>query len=95
MSWAEIDLRAIRSNLAGIKSLLAPSTRLMAVVKANAYGHGMLEVARVCLAEGATYLGVANPHEALTLREAGHQSPDLGAGLYAGGQCGLHGGERH
>ncbi|MCX5779238.1 MAG: alanine racemase [Firmicutes bacterium] len=71
LSWAEIDLGAIRSNLAGIRSLLAPSTRLMAIVKANAYGHGMLEVARVCLAAGATYLGVANPHEALTLREEG------------------------
>ena len=69
MSWAEIDLRAIRSNVAGIKRLLTPTTRLMAVVKANAYGHGMLEVARVCLEEGATYLGVASPREALTLRE--------------------------
>jgi alanine racemase len=71
MSWAEIDLRAIRSNLAGIRRLLAPSTRLMAIVKANAYGHGMLEVARVCLEEGATYLGVANPQEALILRAEG------------------------
>jgi alanine racemase len=70
MSWAEIDLRAIRSNLAGIRGLLTPTTQLMAVVKANAYGHGMIEVARVCLEEGAAYLGVANPHEALTLREA-------------------------
>ncbi len=69
ISWAEIDLRAIRSNVAGIKRLITPPTRLMAVVKANAYGHGMLEVARVCLEEGATYLGVASPREAMTLRE--------------------------
>ena len=69
ISWAEIDLRAIRSNVAGIKRLITPKTRLMAVVKANAYGHGMLEVARVCLEEGATYLGVASPREAMTLRE--------------------------
>ncbi len=69
ISWAEIDLRAIRSNVAGIKRLITPPTRLMAVVKANAYGHGMLEIARVCLEEGATYLGVASPREAMTLRE--------------------------
>lgn len=43
----------------------------MAVVKADAYGHGMVEVAQACLQEGATYLGVATPKEALTLRERG------------------------
>jgi alanine racemase len=77
LSWAEIDLRAIRRNLAGIKSLLAPPTRLMAIVKANAYGHGMVEVARISLEEGAAYLGVANPHEALNLREEGIKAPIL------------------
>ncbi len=71
ISWAEIDLRAIRSNIAGIKRLISPQTRLMAVVKANAYGHGMVEVAKVCLQEGASYLGVATPNEAVLLREAG------------------------
>jgi len=71
ISWAEIDLRAIRSNLAGIKRLLAPKTRLMAAVKANAYGHGIIEVAQVCLQEGVSYLAVASPQEALALREAG------------------------
>jgi len=71
ISWAEIDLRAIRNNLAGIKRLLAPKTRLMAAVKANAYGHGIIEVARVCLQEGVSYLAVASPREALALREAG------------------------
>lgn len=69
MSWAEIDLGAIRSNLRAIKSLLAPETGLMAIVKANAYGHGMLEVSKVCIEEGVAYLAVANPQEALTLRE--------------------------
>jgi alanine racemase len=70
ISWAEIDLRAIRSNIAGIKRLISPHTRLMAVVKANAYGHGMVEVAQACLQEGASYLGVATPNEAVTLRKA-------------------------
>lgn len=71
ISWAEINLGAIRSNVAGIKKLISPKTRLMSVVKANAYGHGMVEVARTCLEEGATYLGVANPREAMYLREQG------------------------
>jgi len=71
ISWAEINLGAIRSNVAGIKRLISPKTRLMSVVKANAYGHGMLEVARICLEEGATYLGVASPREAMNLREQG------------------------
>ncbi|MFA7079177.1 MAG: alanine racemase [Syntrophomonas sp.] len=69
MSWAEIDLRAIRSNIAAIKKLIAPEVRWMAIVKANAYGHGVLEAARVCLEEGASYLGVACPKEAMTLRQ--------------------------
>jgi len=77
ITWAEIDLRAIRSNVAGIKRLISPETHLMAVVKANAYGHGALEVARVCLQEGATYLGVATPNEALFLREQGINAPIL------------------
>ncbi|MEA4926086.1 MAG: alanine racemase [Syntrophomonadaceae bacterium] len=85
-SWAEIDLRAIRSNVAGIKKLLSPQTRLMSVVKANAYGHGMLEVARTCLEEGATYLGVANLREALTLREEGITAQILVLG-YVSPEC--------
>ena len=77
MSWAEIDLGAIRGNIAGIKRLLKPETGLMAIVKANAYGHGMLEVSRVCIEQGAAYLAVANPEEALTLRENDIEVPIL------------------
>ncbi len=67
-SWAEIDLRAIQNNVAAIKSLLDPHTMLMSVVKANAYGHGMIQVARSCIDAGAAYLGVATLEEALALR---------------------------
>lgn len=67
-SWAEIDLRAIRNNIAAIKRLLNPSTMMMSVVKANAYGHGMIRVARTCIEAGAAYLGVATLEEALALR---------------------------
>jgi alanine racemase len=88
ISWAEIDLRAIRNNITAIKNLLSPSTRLMAVVKANAYGHGMIQVAEACLQEGANYLAVATPKEAVTLREAGITAPILVLGYipeeYAG-----------
>lgn len=77
MSWAEIDLRAIRGNIAEINRVLEPQTGLMAVVKANAYGHGMLEVSKVCIEAGASYLAVANPQEALTLRGNGIDVPVL------------------
>lgn len=77
MSWAEIDLEAIRSNIGAIKSLLRPQTGLMAIVKANAYGHGMSEISKLCIEAGAAYLAVANPEEALTLRGSGIEGPIL------------------
>lgn len=67
-SWAEIDLGAIRRNIKAIRKLLDSQTMLMTVVKANAYGHGMVKVAQACVAEGAAYLGVATLEEALDLR---------------------------
>ena len=57
--WAEIDLNSISHNIKQLKSILAPGTRLMAVVKANAYGHGVLEVTEQVLSAGANALGVA------------------------------------
>ncbi|MGI5922232.1 MAG: alanine racemase [Syntrophomonadaceae bacterium] len=76
-TWAEIDLTAIRYNLRNIKKLLRPETMLMAIVKANAYGHGAYEVARASLEEGASFLGVATLEEAMTLRESGINAPIL------------------
>jgi len=67
---ARIDLDAVRANLARIRDL-AGSADVMAVVKADAYGHGMLDIARVARDEGVTWLGVALPSEALALRSAG------------------------
>ncbi|TDA66957.1 MAG: alanine racemase [Clostridia bacterium] len=75
--WAEVDLRAIKHNLRAIRGLLAPGTGLMAVVKANAYGHGLVEVSRAVLEAGASWLGVAIPEEAAELRAAGVQAPIL------------------
>jgi alanine racemase len=68
---AEIDLGAIRENVLLACRLAGPSAQVMAVVKADAYGHGAAPVARTALAAGATWLGVAVPEEAVVLREAG------------------------
>ncbi|MDP1809647.1 MAG: alanine racemase [Actinomycetota bacterium] len=73
--WAEIDLDAIAANLAAIKTRLAPETKVMAIVKANAYGHGLIPVARKARQAGADRLGVALVEEALELREAGLDIP--------------------
>ena len=64
-----IDFDAITSNVAALKQ--ATTADVMAVVKADAYGHGLVEAAAAARAGGATWLGVAQPHEALTLRQAG------------------------
>jgi alanine racemase len=75
--WAEIDLSAIEQNVEVIRSYLAPKTRLMAVVKADAYGHGLLPVARKALASGADFFGVARLCEAVALRKGGITAPIL------------------
>ena len=73
-TWVEVDLAAIRHNV----SVLKPEgVELIAVVKADAYGHGAVEVARAALAAGATWVGVALVEEGLTLRLAGIEAPIL------------------
>lgn len=73
---AVIDLDAVRRNLRTIGERVAPAA-VMAVVKADAYGHGAVPVARAALEGGAGWLGVADLHEALALREAGIDAPVL------------------
>lgn len=70
----EVDLGAIRHN---VRLLKPASAELMLVVKANAYGHGDVEVARAALEAGATWLGVALVEEGLSLRDAGIEAPVL------------------
>ena len=76
-----VDLRAVRSNLRVLRDLVAEGVErpplVMAVVKADAYGHGMLPVARTARAAGADWLGVATLAEATALREAGDTGPLL------------------
>ncbi|KRE21071.1 alanine racemase [Agromyces sp. Soil535] len=73
---AIIDLDAIERNVRTLADRVAPA-EVMAVVKANAYGHGAVEAARAALAGGATRLGVADLDEALELRAAGIEAPIL------------------
>ena len=73
---ARIDLGAVRSNLGVLRELSAPALT-MAVVKANAYGHGALGVSQAVVDAGADWLGVADLDEALALRSAGIEAPML------------------
>jgi alanine racemase len=76
-AWVEIDLGALSDNVHQLRSLLSPHTELMAVVKADAYGHGAVTVAQTVLKSGASWLGVATVPEAIQLREAGIKAPIL------------------
>jgi alanine racemase len=75
--WAEVDLSAIAHNVRELRRRADPKAKVMAVVKANGYGHGAVEVARTALANGAEWLGVARLPEAIPLREAGFGVPIL------------------
>lgn len=76
-TYAQVDLDRIAHNYREIRNILAPTTELMCIVKANAYGHGAVEVARVLAKEGASMLGVATITEGVELREAGITTPVL------------------
>lgn len=76
-AWVEVDIAAIGHNIRQIRGLLRPQTELMAVVKADAYGHGAVTVAQAALQAGATWLGVATIPEGIELREAGIDAPIL------------------
>ncbi len=72
---ALVDLSAIKHNVEHLKK--TSGTKLLAVVKADAYGHGLIPVAKAALSAGADYLGVALLEEAIALREAGIEAPIL------------------
>ena len=76
-TWVEIDLSAIAHNTRQIQSMVGPNVRILASLKADAYGHGALKVARTVLLNGASMLGVATVSEAAPLREAGIHAPIL------------------
>jgi len=76
-AWVEIDLAALAHNVKQLKRVLSSRTQLLAVVKADAYGHGAVTVAQTVLQSGASWLGVATVPEGIELREAGIKAPIL------------------
>jgi alanine racemase len=68
---AHVDLDAIRHNLARVRARIAEGAKVLAAVKADAYGHGLAPVSRALEAAGVAFFGVATPAEAMALREAG------------------------
>jgi alanine racemase len=76
-TWVEIDRAALLSNIHACRQIIGPHCRLLALVKGNAYGHGLRETARVLLDAGVDSLGVEAVGEALALRAAGITSPVL------------------
>ena len=83
----EIHLGALRANVQQIRAELRPGTELMCVVKADAYGHGLLPVARSAAAAGAQWFAVAHLHEALELRRVLPRAEILLLGVAAAGDC--------
>lgn len=76
-TFALIDLNALKMNILNLKKHIGPSIDVIAVVKANAYGHGDLEVSTAAVEAGASMLAVATPDEAIRLRSSGIESPIL------------------
>ena len=75
--WAEISHKNLRHNLSEISRLLPPRTSVLAVVKANAYGHGLVPVSRTLSAAGVAFLGITSVEESLELKKAGIRTPAL------------------
>ncbi len=67
-SWVEVDLGNFAANWEEMKRLVGPNVQIMQVVKADAYGHGAIEISNVALKNGASCLGVANADEGVQLR---------------------------
>jgi len=83
-TYAEIDLSALRKNFSAIRAALQPQVKIMAVVKADAYGHGAVPCAKAFLDAGADYLGAGIIAEGIELRESGINSPvQILAGVFS------------
>jgi alanine racemase len=74
-TWVEVDLDRFAANLAAVRGLEAPGQQILLVVKADAYGHGAVEIAEEAEREGVAHLGVATLHEGIQLRRAGSRLP--------------------
>jgi alanine racemase len=80
-TWAQINLENLTHNLRQIKRLISPETKIMACVKADAYGHGLIPVAQRLKSQGLDYLGVASIDEAILLRQVNIKLPILVLGI--------------
>ena len=80
LQWIELDAAALSHNLAQFRTLIGSQRKLLAMVKANAYGHGMTQIADLVLAEGADWLGVHSLDEAISLTDHGIRAPILISG---------------
>ncbi len=79
-AWVEVNLTAIEHNARRLAQIIGSETELMAMVKANAYGHGAVQVSLAALRGGARWLGVYSIGEGVELREAGIKAPILAVG---------------
>src|SRR5436305_167949 len=75
--WAEVDLSALRKNLAWIRHRVGPQVKIITVVKADAYGHGLKQIAALLMQSGTDVFGVANLTEAQAIRSVGKGWPIL------------------
>ena len=75
--WAEVDLSALRENLAWLRDRIGPDVKIMTVVKADAYGHGLKQIAALLMQSGTDIFGVANLAEARSIRSVGKGWPIL------------------
>src|SRR5881409_170753 len=75
--WAEVDLDALRENLAWLRHRVGPEVKIMTVVKADAYGHGLKEIAALLMQSGTDLFGVANLTEARAIHSVGRGWPVL------------------
>jgi alanine racemase len=76
-TWAEIDLNNLAHNFRQVKKMLAPATKVMVTVKADAYGHGLIPVSKKLVSCGVDHLGVASIDEGISLRKSGIRKPIL------------------
>lgn len=86
-TWAEIHLNNLAANFCAVKERVGNVAKVMAIVKANAYGHGAVQCARRLVKEGAEWFGVALPEEGMELRAAGIGQPILSLGGFWEGQA--------
>src|SRR5262252_8992301 len=85
-TYAEIDLANVRFNLRSSREFIGPDLKYMAVVKANAYGHGAIACSQALEKEGVDWFGVATVEEATELRDAGITTPILCLGSFYTGE---------